>query len=70
MKKLDLGCGCLGNGITVWNRAVEVRGDYKKMAHVGANGEVTYYIKRIPEELKNMVDKLVNEINSEKSNLY
>ena len=31
MKKFDLFMGCLGNGVTVCNKAVEQHGDYKKV---------------------------------------
>lgn len=30
----DIGMGYLGNGLTVWNRAVEVNGDYQNIAHI------------------------------------
>lgn len=48
MKKFDLGCGHLGNGLTVWNRAREVHGDYQKIAHISVYREVTWYIKNPP----------------------
>lgn len=38
----DLGFGHLGNGLTVWNRAKEVDGDYPTIAHISPEGEVTY----------------------------
>ena len=35
--------GCLGNGITVCNKAVEENGDYKTIAHIANCGKITWY---------------------------
>lgn len=43
-KKFELFMGCLGNGITVCNKAVMEYGDYKKVAHISPEGEVTWYV--------------------------
>ncbi len=43
-KKFDLWLGCLGNGITVCNKAVEEYGDYKKVAHISNNGIIKFYV--------------------------
>ena len=51
----DLGFGHLGNGITVWNRLQEEYGDYKTVAHIGADRAITYYDKNIPESVKQKV---------------
>lgn len=50
-KKFELFMGCLGNGTTVCNKAVEENGDYKKIAHIGNNGEITWYVTEnyVPE---------------------
>ena len=37
----DIGMGYLGNGLTVWNRAVEVNGDYQNIAHISPEGKIT-----------------------------
>ena len=37
----DIGMGYLGNGLTVWNRAVEENGDYQTIAHISDEGEST-----------------------------
>ena len=60
MKKLDLNSGHLGSGITVWNRAVQVGGDYKTVAHIGADRKITYYGKRISDQLKNYCEEIMN----------
>lgn len=50
-KKFELFMGCLGNGTTVCNKAVEENGDYKKIAHIGNNGKITWYVTEnyVPE---------------------
>ena len=55
MKEYKLGCGHLGNGITVWNRAKEVSGDYEKVAHIDADRQVTWYIKNPPGHVSKYV---------------
>lgn len=44
MKKFELFMGCLGNGITVCNKAVQENGDYKKIAHIGETGNIKWYV--------------------------
>ena len=39
MENFKLWMGCLGNGITVCNSAVEESGDYKHIAHISNNGK-------------------------------
>ena len=48
MKKYDLMYCSLGNGLTVCNRAVEEHGDYKKVAHIARDRQVTFYEKNMP----------------------
>lgn len=47
------GC-CLGNGITVCNKAVMENGDYKVIAHITNGGRIKFYIDNpetyIPDE--------------------
>lgn len=45
MGKFELFMGCLGNGITVCNKAIDENGDYKKIAHIGENGKIKWYIR-------------------------
>ena len=47
----DIGMGYLGNGLTVWNRAVEENGDYQTIAHISNEGEIHYYVDGLPEEV-------------------
>jgi hypothetical protein len=43
-KKFELFMGCLGNGITVCNKAVEENGDYKIIAHISNAGNIKLYV--------------------------
>jgi hypothetical protein len=54
--KYDIGAGSMGNGTTFWNRAQEVRGDYKTIAHVSDNGKVTFYDKKLPNDVKKHIE--------------
>ena len=47
----DIGMGYLGNGLTVWNRAVEENGDYQNIAHISNEGEIHYYVDGLPEDV-------------------
>ena len=44
MKNFKLWMGCLGNGITVCNSAVEEHVDYKHIAHISNNGKIKLYV--------------------------
>ena len=44
MKKFELFMGCLGNGITVCNKAVNENGDYKTIAHIRETGKIKWYV--------------------------
>ena len=46
MEKFKLWMGCLGNGITVCNSAVEEHGDYKYIAHIGNSGKIALYVPK------------------------
>ncbi len=48
MKKFELFMGCLGNGITVCNKAVQENGDYKKIAHIRETGKIKWYVDPAP----------------------
>ena len=47
----DIGMGYLGNGLTVWNRAVEESGDYQTIAHISDEGEIRYYVDGLPVDV-------------------
>ena len=53
----DIGMGYLGNGLTVWNRAVEVNGDYQNIAHISPEGEITYYVPDLPQSVVERIEK-------------
>ena len=57
-RKFDLGSGHLGNGITIWNRAREVHGDYEKIAHIDRNRKITWLIKNPPQNVVDYVEKI------------
>ena len=53
----DIGMGYLGNGLTVWNRAVEVNGDYQNIAHISPEGEITYYVQDLPQSVVERIEQ-------------
>ena len=57
----DLGFGYLGNGLTVWNRAAEVNGDYPTIAHISPEGEVTYYAENLPQSVTERIEKAAKQ---------
>jgi hypothetical protein len=57
--KYDIGAGSMGSGTTFWNRAQEVSGDYKTIAHVSDNGKVTFYDKKLPNDVKKHIEDYV-----------
>lgn len=66
-RKFDLGSGHLGNGISVWNRAKEVHGDYEKIAHIDPDRKIKYYIKNPPKQVKDYVEKIAKGPNPKAS---
>ena len=44
MASFELFLCCLGNGITVCNKAVMESGDYKTIAHIRDNGNIKWYV--------------------------
>ena len=61
--KYSIGYGTLGNGLTFWNRNREVSGDYDKIAHVDAHRVVTFYKKRLPQELRDYINNIAKTSN-------
>ena len=53
----DIGMGYLGNGLTVWNRAVEVNGDYQNIAHISPEGEITFYVQDLPQSVVKRIEQ-------------
>lgn len=74
MKKFELFMGCLGNGVTVCNKAVMENGDYKYIAHIAPCGKITWYanpcnipgdaLLRIEHEADTMHANFENWLNS------
>ena len=62
-KNSKLWMGCLGNGITVCNSAVEESGDYKHIAHISDNGKITLYVSEnyIPVEDMQRIEQTAAE---------
>lgn len=57
-RKFDLGSGHMGYGITIWNRAKEVHGDYETVAHIDDKRKIKWYIKNPTKEVRQYVEKL------------
>ena len=53
----NIGMGYLGNGLTVWNRAVEENGDYQTIAHISSEGEIRYYVDGLPEDVVSRIEQ-------------
>lgn len=53
----DIGMGYLGNGLTVWNRAVEEHGDYQTIAHISNEGKIKYYVDGLPDDVVEKIEK-------------
>lgn len=53
----DIGMGYLGNGLTVWNRAVEENGDYQNIAHISSEGEIRYYVDGLPDDVVSRIEQ-------------
>lgn len=62
-KKFELFMCCLGNGITVCNKAVREYGDYKYVAHIGDNGKITWYVSNdyVPEVEKQKIENAAED---------
>ena len=50
----DIGSGYMGNGLTIWNRAKEVNGDYPIIAHISPDGKLSIRDPKLPNGLKKM----------------
>ena len=63
MEKFKLWMGCLGNGITVCNSAVESNGEYKYIAHIGNSGKIALYVPKnyIPVEDMQRIEQAAAE---------
>ncbi len=59
-KAYDLGYGHLGNGLTVWNRLEEERGDYKTVAHIAPDRTVTIYDEEMPQMVRDEIQRIAD----------
>lgn len=66
-RKFDLGAGHLGNGVTVWNRAKEVGGDYETVAHIDRDRTISWHIKNPPKEVVDYVERIAKGPNMSSS---
>lgn len=53
----NIGMGYLGNGLTVWNRAVEENGDYQTIAHISSEGEIRYHVDGLPDDVVSRIEQ-------------
>ena len=68
--KYDIGIARKGNGITIYNKAEEEKGDYKNVAHIDSKGKVKYFDKKIPSNIKKQIEaeaKKMMEITKEET---
>ena len=61
--KFELFMCCLGNGVTVCNKAVMQHGDYKHIAHISDNGKIKLYVSEnyIPVEDMQKIEQTATE---------
>ena len=52
----NIGAGYMGNGLTIWNRAVKENGDYKIIAHIDPYGKISIRDKAMPSKIKSMIE--------------
>lgn len=55
--KEDLMYCCLGNGISVCDRNREEDSDYRTVAHIGYNRDVTYYDRKMSREALRSIER-------------
>ena len=63
MEKFDLLMCCLGNGITVCNKAITEHNDYKIIAHIADCGKINWYIDQqsIPKDAMQRIENAALE---------
>lgn len=65
-KPEDLGCGCMGNGTTIWDRNRSQNNDYLTVAHISESGyELCLYGHKLSElamaQIESMVTRNIRE---------
>ena len=65
--KFELFFGCLGNGVTVCNKAVMRNGDYKTVAHISNGGNIRFYVPEsyIPDAEMEKIRAMANRMKQE-----
>lgn len=63
MKESLMFCS-MGNGITIADRNREEYSDYKTVAHIGYNREITYYDKTLTQEAVDCIERFAKYNNS------
>ena len=60
MEKFELFVGCLGNGTTVCNKAVEIDGDFQHIAHIQPWGKVNFLVStdKIPDDAMKKIETI------------
>jgi len=58
----DIGMARKGNGITIYNKAVEENGDFKNIAHIDNKGNVKFFDKKLPSKIKKMIELEANKM--------
>ena len=66
-KKFELFFGCLGNGVTVCNKAVKEYGDYKTVAHISNGGNILFFVSEsyIPDAEMGQIRDMANRTKQE-----
>ena len=54
--KYDIGMARKGNGLTVYNKAEEEKGDYKNVALIDNKGKIKYLDKKVPSNIKKQIE--------------
>ncbi len=65
--KEDLMFCSMGNGITIADRNQEEHCDYKTVAHIGYNRDITYYDKKMSQEAIDCIERFARYNNSSAS---
>lgn len=77
-QKFELFMGCLGNGITLANKAVEENNDYKIIGHISEGGNIklyvdeTYILEEDMTKIKNVAQQTQKKFreNFERQDIY
>ena len=57
----DIDMDHLGNGLTVWNRAVKEHGEYQTIAHVSNEGKIKYYVDGLPDDIVARIEQAAEQ---------